>query len=149
MLPDLEYKKRLAENLPDEETFFSRPDFFRVVQKMFLLLAVVLVSACGDSRSRPESRCTDFSPARMGWLLDHDRRGEVALWTNPAQPFVGGNTISSVVSFEGLPLGESMITEVTRECSMGDGILYYYVPFEAGHAGWVDVDYLHWKKVRR
>jgi hypothetical protein len=56
----------------------------------------------------------DFSPARRCWLLDHDRRGEVTLWQRAAQPFAGGNGIGSVVRFEGLPLGESVITNVAR-----------------------------------
>ena len=77
MLPDLEYKKRLAENLPDEETFFSRPDFFRVVQKMFLLLAVVLVSACGDSSADPGE------PVTVEGEFDLDiERGVTATWSH-------------------------------------------------------------------
>ena len=99
------------------------------------------IAACGGS----EPNCTDFiSPARKGWLEDHDRRGEVALWSNPAQPV--DNSIKAVVSFGVLPRGESMITDVTRQCAMPDGILYYHIQFDDSRAGWVDVDYLYWKK---
>jgi hypothetical protein len=90
--------------------------------------------------------CKEFNPARKGWLQDHDQRGEVALWSNPAQP--QGNIIKSVVSFGVLPRGESMITDVSRACAI-DGVFYYYVQFDDLHAGWVDVDYLNWTKPTR
>lgn len=102
-------------------------------------------AAAGASRSGDD--CKEFSPARKGWLQDHDLRGEVALWSNPAQP--PGNSIKAVVSFGALPHGESMITDVTRQCAMPDGIFYYYVQFDDSHAGWVDVDYLNWTRPRR
>jgi hypothetical protein len=108
--------------------------------KMLLLASpLILVTACSS-----EPSCEDFSPARKGWLQDHDRRGEVALWSNPAQP--PGSTINAVVQFGVLPPGESMITDVTRQCFMPDSVVYYYVQFDDTRAGWVDVDYLHWKK---
>jgi hypothetical protein len=108
-----------------------------------ILGSFAVVAACGSS----EPNCTDFSPARKGWLQDHDLRGEVALWSNPAQPT--GNSIKAVVSFGALPRGESMITDVTRECAMPDGILYYYIQFDDSRAGWVDVNYLYWKRPQR
>jgi hypothetical protein len=87
-----------------------------------------------------------YKSVRQGWLLDSDRRGEVALWQNPAPPFKDGNKIAAVVSF---PMkGESMITDVTEERWVG-GIIYYHIRFDESRQGWVDVDYLHWKKVRR
>lgn len=92
-------------------------------------------------------RQTDNS-VRQGWLLDFDRRGEVALWQKPAPPFHDGNKVAAVVAFPNMPLGESMITDVTEQRLVG-GIVYYHIRFDEKREGWVDVDYLHWKKVRR
>lgn len=113
---------------------------------LVLIVVVVVWSDQAPPGAHARADCTDFSPARQGWLLDHDLRGEVALWSRADQAFSEGNTIAAVVTFAGLPRGESMITNVTRQCYMPNGIAYYYVQFDADHAGWVDVDYLHWRK---
>lgn len=98
--------------------------------------------------SSGNSNCKTYNPAQSGWLLDFDRRGEVALWEKPAPPFQAGNKIAAVIAYPNMPLGESMITDVTEECLV-DGILYYHIRFDDTREGWVDVAYLHWKKIRR
>lgn len=125
---------------------------------LVILVMLVVLGKCADSMIRPEpsvsppvatgaARLTNNS-VRQGWLLDFDRRGEVALWQKPAQPFHDGNKIAAVVAFPNIPLGESMITDVTEERYVR-GIAYYHIRFDEKRQGWVDVDYLHWKKVRR
>ena len=86
------------------------------------------------------------SSARRGWLLDYDRRNQVILWKRPGPP--AGNEIAAVVKFTGIPAGESMITDVAEQRDV-NGIIYYRILFDEKRQGWVDVDYLHWKKVRR
>lgn len=39
-----------------------------------------------------------------------------------------------------------MITDVKEQCMMPDGILYYRIAFDEQHSGWVDIDYLAWRK---
>lgn len=77
--------------------------------------------------------------------MDSDFRGAVVLRDSAAQPPIAST--KATVSFGDLPRGESIITEVTRQCFMPDGILYYYVKFDESREGWVDVDYLSWEKV--
>ncbi|BAH40765.1 hypothetical protein GAU_3723 [Gemmatimonas aurantiaca T-27] len=85
--------------------------------------------------------CTSVS--RNGWLVDFDRRGEVAL-RKAAGP-LDGNPISSVVAWPDAIRGEPMITKVLGQCDV-DHILYYLVDFDDDRRGWVDVDYLHWRR---
>lgn len=125
-----------------------------IVIVIMLLVFGTYISSMFRSESPPatpvatsNNRQTESS-VRRGWLLDFDRRGEVALWQNPAPPFKDGNRIVAVVAFPNMPLGESMITDVTEQRSVG-GIIYYHISFDEKRKGWVDVDYLHWKKVRR
>lgn len=101
-----------------------------------------------SSASSASGNCETYTSVRQGWLLDNDRRGEIALWERPAPPFRDGNKIAAVIAFENVPRGESVITDVTEQCLVG-GILYYHIRFDERRKGWVDVDYLHWKKVRR
>ena len=84
--------------------------------------------------------CKGYGQGRDGWLVDHDERGEVALWAKPAQRSAG-NQISATVEVIG-----RMITTVTEECYMPDGILYYHILFDESRSGWVDVEYLSWKR---
>lgn len=92
------------------------------------------------------SPTTAIKPARRGWLLDYERRNQVILWKRPGPP--AGNEIAAVVKFTGIPAGESMITDVAEQRDV-NGIIYYRILFDEKRQGWVDVDYLHWKKVRR
>ena len=42
----------------------------------------------------------------------------------------------------GQPRGGGMVTTVTRECYMPDGIVYYQTQFDEVRSGWVEVEYL-------
>ena len=103
-------------------------------------------STSNPTPSASTGSCAEFSPPRQGWLLDYDRVNEVRLWSAAAQP--PGNSVRTIVSLggPGLSPGESYITDVTRQCSMPDGIFYYYVQWDDAQSGWVDVSYLYWGK---
>jgi hypothetical protein len=98
-----------------------------------------------SSASRAGSDCKRYGQGRDGWLVDHDRRGEVALWAKPVQR-ASGNSINATVQYPPDAIGAGMITTVTDECFMPDGIIYYHIQFDENRAGWVDVDYLTWNR---
>lgn len=87
--------------------------------------------------------CSSYS--REGWLIDHDKRGEVTLWELAGSPRTSGQKASGVVTWPAEVIGEPMITTVSGECLV-DGIIYYDIKFDETRQGWVDVDYLAWRR---
>ena len=117
-----------------------------------ILVPVALMVTCfvvspgpSSSRGAAGEDCKDFGGGRDGWLVDHDRRGEVALWAKPAQRGAD-NHVNATVAYPAYALGGGMITTVTEECYMPDRIIYYHIQFDEDRSGWVDVDYLSWKR---
>ncbi|MEO7953027.1 MAG: zinc-ribbon domain-containing protein [Polaromonas sp.] len=95
-------------------------------------------------QTHPSSNRCVATYSKEGWLVDHDRRGEVALRQEAGAPSAS-NPIVSTVTWPEVVRGKPMITTVRGECAV-NGILYYLVAFDENRNGWVDVDYLHWKR---
>jgi hypothetical protein len=121
---------------------------------VLLLVVVGWLGSLGDEASSPTTSgvaanlppgargdCRAFS--REGWLVDYDRRGEVALRSTAGSP--SSSQIAATVAWPKEVFGEPMITPVLAQCYV-DRILYYYINFDESSKGWVDVDYLHWRR---
>ena len=112
------------------------------------VLAACLVAFLGSRCSGGEANCRAYDAPRDGWLLDYEQRGEVVLWSEPAQAFQDGNAVTATISYGdegGEPVGGSIAVMVLEECTL-NGILYHRVDLGELGTGWVDAIYVLWEK---
>ena len=131
------------------------------VLRLLMAVGPIALVACGDPEGASrKGTATEAVPARAeklppgatgncrafsreGWLVDFDRRGEVALRASAGSP--SSSAITATVKWPEVVRGEPMITTVLAQCDV-DRILYYFIDFDESRRGWVDVDYLHWRR---
>ena len=97
--------------------------------------------------ARPTSTPTDVpaqptptaAPPRKGWLCDYDRTGSIRLWTAAAMDATVKNVVGTCIG--------CCLDVVVYGQDLANGILFYWIDV-GRQSGWVDVDYLYWRKPR-
>lgn len=105
-----------------------------------------LVALPGSRCTGGEVDCRAYDAPHDGWLLDYDRHGEVASWSQPAQAFEDGNETTATIEYGegGKPVGGSIAATVVQECTV-NAILRHRVDVGALGIGWADAVYVLWE----
>jgi hypothetical protein len=121
-------------------------------RSLFISMAVGALAACfvaflGSRCTGGQADCRAYDAPRDGWLLDHDQRGEVTLWSEPGQALEEGNEATATVEYGegGEPVGGSIAVTVLEECTV-NGILYHRVDVGELGTGWVDAVHILWER---
>ena len=91
----------------------------------------------GTPTNVPARATPTAAQPRKGWLCDYDGTGSVRLWTAAAMDATVKDRVGTC--------NRCCVDVVVYGEDLANGILFYWIDV-GSQSGWVDVDYLYWKK---
>lgn len=99
--------------------------------------AAPTTTSAGTPTNVPARPTPTAAQPKKGWLCDYDGTGSVRLWTAAAMDA----TVKDIVG----TCTKCCVDVVVYGEDLANGILFYWIDV-GSQSGWVDVDYLYWKK---